>query len=147
VIAEVYDATPVANYAATTPRLINVSVLKNIPASATLTAGFVITGSVSKTVLVRAIGPTLAGFGVGGPMPDPRLALFNGSSAQIAVNDDWGGSGVVQAAMAAVGAFALDPASKDAALLVTLQPGSYTAQATGVNGSAGTALVEVYEVP
>ncbi len=146
VIAEVYDATPAAAVTATTPRLINVSVLKNIPAGATLTAGFVIGGTTSKTVLVRVIGPTLAGFGVGGPLADPQLTLFNGST-QIATNDNWGGTVAVKTAMSDVGAFALDPASKDAALLISLAPGSYSVQASGVGPTAGAALVEVYEVP
>ena len=146
VIAEVYDATLASANTAATPRLINVSVLKNIPAGATLTAGFVIGGTTSKTVLVRVIGPTLAGFGVGGPLADPQLALFNGST-QIAINDNWAGSAAVKDAMAAVGAFALDPTTKDAALLISLQPGSYSVQASGVGATAGTALVEVYEVP
>ena len=47
-----------------------------------------------------------------------------------------------------MGAFALaSPASRDAALLVTLQPGSYTAQLSGVGGTTGVALIEIYEVP
>ncbi len=146
VLAEVYDATPAGSLATATPRLINVSVLKNIPAGALLTAGFVITGSVSKTVLVRAIGPTLAGFGVGGTMADPQLKLFSGAT-QIATNDNWGGSAVVKAAINAVGAFALDPGTKDAALLIALPPGSYTAQASSTDNASGAALVEVYEVP
>lgn len=148
VIAELYDATPNVEFDSTTPRLINVSVLKQIDADETLTAGFVIGGTAAKQVLVRAVGPTLADapFNVAGAMPNPRIDLFSGSSVT-ASNDDWGGGATLSAAFAAVGAFALPANSRDAALLVTLQPGNYTAQVGGVGGSSGVALVEVYEVP
>ena len=146
VIAEIYDASPAASFAAATPRLINVSVLKNIGTS--LTAGFVVGGSASKTVLIRAIGPTLAGFGVGGTVADPQLALFNASSVKIGENDNWGGNAAMTAVFDSVGAFRLAPAtSRDAALLVTLAPGNYSVQVSGVGGITGVALVEVYEVP
>ncbi len=143
VIAELYDSTPTAAFTAATPRLVNVSVLKSIATGATLTAGFVIGGTTSRTVLVRAIGPGLAALGVGGVMPDPRLTL----SGVTASNDNWGGDPQLTAAANAVGAFALsDPTSRDAVLLVTLPPGQYTAQVSGI-GAGGTAIVEVYEVP
>jgi hypothetical protein len=150
VIAELYDATPGASFTATTPRLVNVSVLKQIPAGAILTAGFVIGGSTAKTVLIRAVGPTLgaAPFNIPGAMADPQLVLFNAASAQIATNDNWGGDAQLTAAGNAVGAFALSgPTSRDAILLATLPPGNYTAQASGVGSTAGLAIIEVYEVP
>ena len=144
VIAELYDATPSGQFVATTPRLINVSVLKNIGSG--VTAGFVIGGSSARTVLVRAIGPTLTGFGVGGAIADPQFALFSGST-QLGANDNWGGTAALTAAFDSVGAFQLPPTSRDAALLATLQPGAYTVQVSGVGGTTGVALVEVYEVP
>jgi hypothetical protein len=147
VIAELYDATPAGSFTPATPRLINVSVLKQIDAGAILTAGFVIGGSTAKTVLVRVIGPALTAFGVGGAMADPKLDLFSGSTV-IASNDNWGGDAQIAAAAKAVGAFEItNAASKDAILFITLAPGGYTVQATGVNGTSGAALVEVYEVP
>ncbi len=145
VIAEVYDASPASSVTPTTPRLVNVSVLKHIGSG--LTAGFVIGGASAKAVLIRAIGPGLAGFGLTGTVPDPRLELFNGASASIGTNDNWGGTAALGAAFNAVGAFALDPASKDAALLATLPPGNYTVQVSGVGGTTGVAIVEVYEAP
>jgi hypothetical protein len=146
VIAELYDATPSGSFSATTPRLVNVSVLKNIGSG--LTAGFVIGGSTSKTVLIRAIGPTIgaAPFNVGGVVADPQLALFSGQN-KIAENNDWGGTSALAAAFAGVGAFALPAASRDAALVTTLVPGNYTVQVTGVGNTTGTALIEVYDVP
>jgi hypothetical protein len=148
VIAELYDATPAGAHGATTPRLINVSVLKQIPSGSTLTAGFYVGGSTSKSVLIRAIGPGLTQFGVGDSMPDPQVALFNASSSRISENDNWGGDPQLTAAGTAVAAFAVgDPTSKDAMLLVTLAPGAYTVQVTGVNNTGGRAIVEVYELP
>lgn len=145
VIAEVYDATPAANYTAATPRLVNVSVLK--PIGDGLTLGFAIGGAGGKTVLIRAVGPGLAPLGVGGTVADPRLELFDGSSRSIGTNDNWGGTAPLRAAFTAVGAFVLDAASKDAALLTTLSPGNYTVQVGGVGGTTGVGLVEVYELP
>jgi hypothetical protein len=145
VIAELYEATPSANFTETTPRLVNVSVLKNIGTG--LTMGFVVGGSTSQTVLVRAIGPTLgaAPFNIAGVVADPQLALFSGQT-KINENNDWGGTAALTAAFTQVGAFALPAASRDAAILATLEPGSYTVQVTGVNATSGTAIIEVYEV-
>ena len=147
VIAELYDATASGAFTTTTPRLVNVSVLKQIGAGETLTAGFVVGGATAKQVLIRAVGPTLGtAFGIPGVMADPKLDLFSGQTV-INANDNWGGGGTLATAFASVGAFALGNASKDAAILVTLTPGSYTAQVSGVSGSGGLTLVEVYEVP
>ena len=145
VIAEIYDATPTASFTTATPRLINVSVRKHLGSG--LTMGFVVGGATPAKVLVRGIGPTLGTFGVPGTVVDPQLTLFNSSSVKIGENNDWAGTAELTAAFASVGAFALPATSKDAALLVTLAPGNYTAQVTGVNGTTGVALVEVYEVP
>lgn len=149
VIAELYDATPTEGYTASTPRLVNLSVLKQIPAGTTLTAGFVIAGATAKTVLIRTIGPRLAldPFRISGAMVDPKLDLFSGQTV-IASNDNWGGEPQFTSASATVAAFALaDPASRDAMILVTLSPGAYTVQASGMNNTGGLALVEFYEVP
>jgi hypothetical protein len=149
VIAEIYDATGTARTSAT-PRLVNLSTLAQIDAGATLAVGFVISGSTSCTVLVRAVGPTLGtAFGLGGVMADPGLVLFNNDTGlQVAANDDWGGGATLANAMSSVGAFALaDPASRDAVLVMTLPPGAYSARVAGKNGTGGTAIVEVYEKP
>ena len=151
VIAELYDATPAANFTGTTPRLINVSVLKEIVAGTTLTAGFVIDGSTPKTLLVRAVGPSLGlpPFNVPGVMIDPKLELFdNTTGAKINENNDWAGTTELGAAFASVGAFALANAStKDAALLITVPPGQYSVQVNGADGAGGTVIVEIYDVP
>lgn len=145
VIAELYDATPDASFTKSTRRLINVSVLKSIGDK--LTAGFVIGGSGSKTVLIRAIGPTLGSlFNVQGAIADPRLDLFSGQT-RIGQNDNWGGTELLTSAFTSVSAFGLPSASRDAALLVTLDPGNYSVEVTPATGGTGSALVEVYEVP
>ena len=110
-----------------------------------LVAGFAVSGNAPKKVLVRAIGPTLAAFGVEGTLADTRLDLFSGNTLVVA-NDNWGGAGDVIAASAAVGAFPLSPSSLDSVVLATLPPGLYTAQVSGVGGRTGVALVELYDV-
>jgi hypothetical protein len=151
VIAELYDATPAGTFSASTPRLINVSVLKQIETGAMLTVGFYVGGSTAKTVLIRAVGPSLGQppFNISSAMADPQLTLFNSSQVAIAGNDNWGGNNALATTGGRVGAFALfSPTSRDAVLLMTLAPGSYTVQVSPVSGTAGgTAIVEVYEVP
>ena len=90
VIAELYDATASGAFTTTTPRLVNVSVLKQIGAGETLTAGFVVGGATAKQILIRAVGPTLGtAFGIPGVMADPKLDLFSGQTV-INANDNWG---------------------------------------------------------
>jgi len=109
-----------------------------------LIGGFVIAGGPAR-VLIRGVGPELARFAVADVMVDPQITLFSGGTV-IAANDNWSGEAVSDAA-AAVGAFALPVGSKDAALLITLAPGAYTVHLSGVAGSSGAALVEIYLVP
>jgi hypothetical protein len=146
-LAEIYDATPVAAYTQSTPRLINVSARTHVGMGADiLIAGFAISGNSPKTVLIRAVGPGLAGFGVQGTLVNPKLELFSGTT-KLNENDDWGGSVTLANLARNAGAFALSATSRDATLIVTLSPGSYTAQVSGVNNTTGISLVEIYEVP
>lgn len=147
IIAEVYDATPVASFTPLTPRLVNVSVRKIIRAGAALKAGFVIGGTTSKTILIRVIGPGLAQFGLTDALIDPRLALYRaGATAPFATNDDWSSTAALTDTFREVGAFPLLANSRDAVLLLTLDPGNYVAEAQGAPNTSGSALVEVYEV-
>ncbi len=135
--------------------LINVATRAFVgPDDAVLIGGFVLNGAEPKTVLVRAAGPALAGFGVADPLVDPVLRVF-GAATLVAENDQWslpGGPGApapaaaVGQAAAQVRAFAFPPGSADAAVLVTLPPGAYTAVVEGAGGATGAALVEVYEI-
>uniref|UniRef100_UPI004048C360 hypothetical protein n=1 Tax=Limnohabitans sp. TaxID=1907725 RepID=UPI004048C360 len=96
-----------------------------------------------KLLLIRAVGPTLSGFGVSTAHPDPRITLFEGQT-ELASNDDWAGVDIANAA-ARVGAFPLSEGSKDACLLVELAEGAYTIIVEG-DGDPGEAIVEIYEV-
>lgn len=113
-----------------------------------LITGFIVDGTTPKTVLVRAVGPTLAGYGVGGTLVDPTVTLFNAAGDEIASNNDWGtfaNPAALTTESARVFAFALNDGSKDAAMLATLQPGSYTIHTSGADGGTGVALAEVYD--
>jgi len=148
-LAEVYDATPAGTYTPASPRLVNLSARVPVGTGGNiLIAGFVIGGSTSKTVLVRASGPALSIFGVGGVLSDPKLQLYTGAGALIASNSGWGGDPQIATTAASVGAFSWGTsATPDSALLVTLPPGPYTAQVSGASGDTGVSLVEVYDVP
>ncbi len=144
-LTEIYDTDPLN----TSAHLINVSARMNVTGGAgTLIVGFVIAGNAAKTVLIRGTGPGLTAYGVSGVLADPMIAVYSGGT-QIATDDNWetGTSTAAQiiAASAQVGAFPLVSGSKDAALLITLQPGAYTVLVTGVGNTSGVALVEVYD--
>lgn len=150
VIAEIYDAAGSAR-TADTPRLINLSTRAAIDTSGELRVGFVLRGISARTVLVRAVGPSLAALGipVAELMADPKLELFDNDNAgrKIGENDNWGGDAQLAGVSISAGAFALAGAgTKDAVLLVTLPPGAYSARLSAAAGAGGTAIVEVYEV-
>ena len=114
-----------------------------------LIAGVVVSGMAPKRVLIRAAGPALASFGLPEVLRRPQLTLHVGA-AVIARNDSWStsaNSAAIAQATAQAGAFAFAPGSADAALLVNLSPGTYTAQVSCLDGSSGVALIEIYEVP
>jgi hypothetical protein len=152
-LAEVYDATPGGTFTTTSPHLINISARVQVGTGGNiLIAGFVISGSTSKTVLIRGSGPALTGFGVPGILPDPELQLYrsntDGSSTLLASDTGWGGDAQIAATAASVGAFSWGTvATPDSAILVTLPPGGYTAQVFGASGDTGVGLVEIYDVP
>ncbi len=143
-LAEVYDSegldAPV--------RLINLSTLGFVGTSENvLSAGFVIGGTGTKRLLVRAVGPGLAAFGVGGLLADPQLSVLPaGQAVPVAANNDWGGTTALKAAFAAAGAFELADGSRDAAVIVTVPAGAYTVLISGVGETTGTALVEIYDL-
>jgi hypothetical protein len=136
-------------------RLTNISTRAQVQTGANvMIGGFIIGGDTPKTVMVRAIGPSLANFNVPGALANPFLQLFSGQTP-IAENDDWqvalplcqqsGHTCGDAAAIAATGSAPSHPL--EAALLITLPPGPYTAIVSGFGGSTGVGLVEVFEVP
>lgn len=144
-LAEIYDAGD----ADPATQLVNLSTLGFVGSGENaLTAGFVISGNAPKRVLIRAVGPGLAQFGVGSLLTDPQLGLVpQGRSEPVATNDDWPDLSTLHAAFTSAGAFPLTVGSKDAALVITLEPGAYTVVVSGVSdGSSGNALVEIYDL-
>ena len=112
--------------------------------------GIVVSGATPKKLLIRGVGPTLSVFGVQNPLADPALTVIGAGNVTVATNDNWGtaaNAAEIAATFATVGACTLPVGSKDAAVLVTLPPGAYTALVSGANGTTGVALVEIYEVP
>jgi hypothetical protein len=116
--------------------------------------GFVVSGARPKAMLVRGVGPALTSFGITNALPDPSLTIFNAAGQAVFTNNDWsapiaGAATAAELATAATraGAFALSANSRDAALLVQLDPGAYTAVVSDTSGATGVSLVEVHEVP
>ena len=143
-LAEVYDEE-----AASAPvRLVNVSTSGFVgTGEQALVPGFVIGGTAPKLLLIRAVGPGLAPFGVGGVLANPQLSVVPlGKELVVAANDNWGGSASLQNAFTQAGAFALASGSGDAAVVVRLPPGGYTVIVSGVASTTGTALVEIYDL-
>ena len=111
-------------------------------------AVFTIEGSVSKQVLLRAVGPGLAPFGLTGLLADPQLEVFNSVGTLITLNDDWGAApnaAAIASTTAAVGGFALAAGSRDSAILQTFVPGSYTVRASPGSGAGGIAYLELFD--
>lgn len=145
-LIEVYDAAGEA--AARSQRNVNLSSRAGVGAGErVLIAGFFIGGDLPKRVLVRGIGPGLRAFGLPDALARPNLTLFRGN-AVVARNAGWAGTSASEISGAGLqaGAFPLATDSADAALLLHLAPGAYTAQITGEGATTGAALVEVYEV-
>jgi hypothetical protein len=141
VLVEAYDAD--SGFA---PRLVNLSARNQVgTGSDILIAGFAVSGTGTKQLLIRAIGPALTAFGVTGALIDPRLQVFNSAGAVVAANDNREPG--LATSFTQVGAFPLTAGSRDAALLLTVNAGaSYTVQVEGVGGTTGEALIEIYEV-
>jgi len=125
--------------------LLNISTRGNVQTGDNvMIGGFIVAGNGSQRVLVRAIGPSLAAFGVADSLADPLLELHNGDGDLIDSNDNWMDNpeeAEIEATMIAP----TDP--KESAVLQTLAPGAYTAIVQGAGGTTGTGLVEVYVLP
>ena len=142
-MVEIYDTDPIS----ATSRLVNISARGMVgTGSSIMTGGFVITGNTTETVLIRAVGPSLASYGVTSVLAQPTLTVYNALGNPLASNSVWGGGSTLSSAMAQVGAFSLPTTSSDSAVIVTLPAGAYTVQVSGINGTSGTALLEIYEL-
>lgn len=125
-------------------RMINVSTrLRTTTGDGVAIAGFVIEGTVAKQVAIRVLGPSLTALGVAGALADPNMEIRSSSGALVASNDnfadDAASSDLLRLAR-------LQPTNaQESALMLTLQPGSYTVQARGAGSASGACLVEVFD--
>ncbi len=145
-LAEIYDANP----SSTSASLVNISARASVGTGANiLIAGLVVEGSQPVQVLLRGIGPALgaAPFNLAGALAQPQIDLFDSAGTVIQSNAGWGGTTALSNVFTQVGAFQLPAASADAAMVATLPAGNYTLQLSGVNGTTGVGLIEIYLVP
>jgi outer membrane protein assembly factor BamB len=106
--------------------------------------GFIVTGTVPKPVLLRAIGPSLIGFGVPGALADTVMELHGPSGFSTVTNDNWRDDSAQEALILATG---IPPTNDlEAAIYATLTPGNYTAIVSGKNNTSGVALIEVFDL-
>ncbi len=136
-LIEIYDLDPNAGRLAAISTRGKVETHDDI-----LIGGFMIAGSQRQRVVVRAVGPSLSGHGVDGALADPTLELYDGSGSLIYTNDDWRSAQEQQL----IESFIAPTDDREAAIIATLGPGSYTAVVRGSNDSTGVALVEIYYI-
>jgi len=141
----VFKATVTFTPPSNPPRLANISTRGQVQTGFdVMIGGFVINGAAPKTVVIRAIGPSLANYGVSGALSNPQIQLVRSSDqVTLAANDSWGSAS--NAGLISSSGFA--PSNPvESAIYTTLQPGAYTAIVSGVGGVTGVGLIEVYEV-
>lgn len=139
-----------------TNRLLNLSTRALVGAAGdpALTTGFVVSGTASKKIILRAVGPSLAAFGVANPLRAPVLRIFdgngrpyeNGFAYPAAVGGPTYESDLAES-LVKTGAFPLPSGTRDVTEMKPFEPGSYTATVTSADGTTGTVLLEIYEVP
>jgi hypothetical protein len=142
VLVEIYDPSPSRD-----SKIINISARSIVGVGENiLLGGFALGGSGRKRLLIRAVGPQLAAFGVTDVLPDPVLELLDANGVMLAQNDDW--DPALETTFAAAGAAPLAPGSRDAALTVSLTAGSsYSVVVRSRDGTTGEAMLEIFEVP
>lgn len=137
-------ATPTSTPGSGPSHLANISTRMTVSTGQdVLIGGFIIKGTQSKTLVLRAIGPSLSRAGVANVLADPVLELHNSLGGVITSNDDWR-DGAQASQIQQIGLAPSD--SLESAILVTLEPGSYTAIVSGYGAATGNGLVEAYEV-
>lgn len=145
-LLEIYDLSTLTPF--TAQKMVAISSRGYVGgAGSEMIAGFNVTGTFPKKILIQAVGPGMPG--VSGALADPVLRIVKLNGTLVRENDNWdvGNDATMLARVrAAAGATPLAPGSKDAAVLITLPPGIYTAVVSGAGGATGVGLVEVYEV-
>ena len=142
-VVDAYDLS-----AASPAKLVNVATRGLIqPGDKLMIAGFIVQNG-SVRAVVRAIGPSLAAFGITNALPDTTLQLRDGNGAIVVENDDWKIRSNGTSQQAELEATGLQPTNDlEAAVVVTLPPGQYTAQVRGKPETTGTGVVQVYFLP
>ena len=134
----------------TAGKLVNLSTRSRVGTGDDVLIGGFVVGSADQEVLIQATGPELANAGVGDPLLDPYLVITNTSDPQnpvvLAENDNWQDTQGQDISDLWGGAPPLADASLSAGIVITLQPGTYTATISGVGDTVGVALIEVYEI-
>lgn len=128
------------------PQLLNIATRLRVGGGQAVgIGGFIVTGTTPKRVIVRALGPSLSASGLGNVVADPMLEVHAGAHGELmAKNDNWADDAVSAAELDSLG---MTPANnREAAVVLTLSPGHYTAVIAGKDSSTGTALVEMYDV-
>ena len=138
-LVELYDVSPLSN-----SKLVNMSARGSVgTVDNVLISGFIVGEVESATVVVRALGPSLASFGVSGVLSDPVLTIYDSKGSAIATNDNWhdanNATDIQRNGLA-------PPNAIDSAIMLHLPAGSYTAIVRGANAATGNALVEVYDL-
>jgi hypothetical protein len=140
-LMEIYDTTPVS-----ASQLGNISTRGFVlTGNNVMIGGFILGGSTGNTnVVVRGIGPSLAGFGLSPVLADPILELHDGNGATLITNDDWQQDPVSASQLSSLG---LAPSNaKESGIYTSLPPGAFTAVLAGTSGGTGIGLVEIYNV-
>jgi hypothetical protein len=142
VLVEIYDPAPSVR-----SKIVNLSTRALVgDGSQALVVGFNVSGTGTKKLLIRALGPQLGAFGVTDALKDPVLEIYENGATKIAANDDWDSS--LASAFAKAGAAPWPVGSRDAALVLTLPAGnSFTAVVRSSDGSSGEMVLEIYELP
>lgn len=137
-LVELYDLHTSAS------RVANISTRDTVQAAdKVMISGFIVNGSRAKQVILRALGPSLGSSGITGTLGDPVLELRDGNGSSVALNDDWS-TGPDASTIQSLGLAPTD--EREAAVLATINPGTYTAIVSGKNGASGIALSEVYDL-
>lgn len=122
-------------------QLLNISTrMEVLTGDNVLIGGFIVTGTESKKVLIRGLGPSLSGNGVTGTLQDTTLELHGPDG--VTINDDW-----KDTQQAEIEATSIPPSDdRESAIVAILAPGNYTAILAGKGGTSGVGLVEVYDI-